>query len=269
MRSPSEIRRALIEAGVEEAVIERALAALHGEVWIRATRSDTFARGESRIGGVPDLPRDLAWPRHRWPRAETASWPDYARTELAEAIASGVVIDDGDAVALALPFVAQLDLAVLQHAALPPRGQLIFFADQGTTLGEIADYPYCASACVFTEHEVERVTPPPASETLPGFALAFARGSSLPDLDLIGEAWQRYEAARKRVDQSAPRHACFVRSEYGSIAPVPPDGWVGLLRVDSDDVLNWGDAAWITFAIPEDALAARRFDEVRAFRWIG
>jgi hypothetical protein len=222
---------------------------MRSEIWIRATRTDTFARGQSRIGGVPDLPRALPWPRHRWTRAETATWPDDAQTELADAIAHGIVIDDGETAALALPFVAQLALAELQHEALPPRGQLLFFADQDTTLGEVADYPYCASACVFTEHEVERVTPPPTSETLPAFALAFAQASG---------------------EQPAPRHACFVRAEYGSIAPVPPEGWVGLLRVDSsDDGLNWGDAAWITFAIPEDALAARRFDEVRAFRWIG
>lgn len=222
---------------------------MRSEIWIRATRTDTFARGQSRIGGVPDLPRDIPWPRYRWTRAETADWPDDAQTELAEAIASGIVIDDGETVALALTFVAQLDLAALQHAALPPRGHLLFFADQGTTLGEIADYPYCASACVFTEHEVERVTPPPTPETLPAFALAFAQQAG--------------------ADQPAPRHACFVHAEYGAIAPVPPDGWVGLLRVDSDDDLHWGDAAWITFAIPEEALAARRFDEVRAFRWIG
>jgi hypothetical protein len=280
MRLLFEIRRRLIDTGVDAVVVERAIAGTVVEVWIRATRTDSFALGQSRIGGAPDLPRGAAWPRHRWPRTETATWPDYAQTELATAIASGVVIEEPDHIALALPFVAQLDLAELapHQELLPRRGYLWLFADQSTTLGEIGGYPYCASACLYAEDaELVATEPVPVSDgALPAFALHFMTERVLPDagdLGLAGDDWYRYEKGRKDLAQPEPRHACLIRAQYGSMAFVPPEGHVGLLRVDSDYAddytLNWGDAAWITFAIPTDALAAKRFDEVRAFRWIG
>lgn len=70
-----------------------------------------------------------------------------------------------------------------------------------------------------------------------------------------------------------PRHALMPRSFGGVNSDCPPAGYAGILRVDSDytldEVINWGDAARITFAIPPGALAARRFDELRAFRFCG
>jgi hypothetical protein len=225
------------------------------EIWISTQRTETFALGQSRIGGAPDLPKGTAWPRHRWPRSETLAWPDYAREDLANAIARGEVLEEPDHVALALPFIAQLDLADLRP--FDPRfargGQLWLFADQQTTLGEIGGYPYQASACLYAERaELERVTPPPTPETLPALALTFAAATG---------------------EQPAPRHAVWPEVHEGVIGDVPPAGYQGLLRVDSDytldHVINWGDAAWITFAIPPQAFADGRFDEVRAFRFCG
>jgi hypothetical protein len=274
-----DLRRQLTDTGLSSEIVDRAIADTRVEVWIRATRSDSFALGRSRIGGTPDLPRNVAWPRHRWTREETATWSDFLQKELAEAIANGIVIEEDDHVALALTFVAQLDLAALapHQEVLPRRGHLWFFAEQSTAAGTVENYPTCASACLFAEDaELGAATPPPTVETLPSFALGFTTERTLPsanDLGLSGDDWHRYEKAIKNLGQPAPQHASLVRPEYGSVAPVPPDGYTGLLRIDSDYgdgyTLNWGDAAFITFAIPDAALAARRFDEVRAFRWIG
>lgn len=273
--------RIALEAAGFGPLAEHVLAAATPEVHIRATRSDAIAIGASRIGGTPDLPRGTPWPRHRWTRAETRDWPDFARAELATAIDDGVVLEEPEHLGLALPFVAQLDLAQLAplQDVLPRRGHLWLFADQMTEVGMIADYVACASACLFAEDtELVRVEPPPVPDTLPAFALEFLAGRALPnanDLGLDGSDWHRYHDTVKTFEQPKPRHACLVRPSYGSIAPVPADGWTGILRVDSNDAggaantLAWGDAAWITFAIPNVALAARRFDEMSAFRWYG
>jgi hypothetical protein len=273
-----EIRAQLAAAGLG-AFADRVIAEAVDELWISTTRTDSFALGQSRIGGTPDLPRGTPWPRHRWTHAETATWPEWDQQDLRDALISGEVIEDGDGVALALPFVAQLDLADLAplQSVLPRTGHLWLFADQQTTLGAIEDYPYQASACLYTEpSELVPTSPPPVPEQLPGLALAFARGRVYPDagaLDLRGDDWNRYEAALSPLRQRAPTHAVLPGRFGGVIGDIPPPSYSGLLRVDSDytldEVINWGDAAWITFALPPDALAARRFDELRAFRFCG
>jgi hypothetical protein len=274
--SDAHIRKRLERARLGH-LVDRVLADAWSEVWLTTTPAETLALGQSRIGGAPALPRGTAWPRHRWTRAELASWPERARKELDEAIAAGTVVEEGKRVALALPFVAQLDLAELakHQPLLPRRGHLWLFADQSTHAGELAGYPHCACACFHAEDaELVTVTPPPVPDELPGLAVAFSAARSLPtasDLDLRDDEWKRYTKAIKPLEQPMPRHACLSRPDYGSIALVPPEGYTTLLRVDSDydHGINWGDAAWITFAIPDAALAACRFDEVRAFCWIG
>ena len=125
-----------LRAGLERAgfggLVERAIAKTRSEVWITTTRTDAFTLGQSRIGGAPDLPRGTPWPRHRWTRAETASWPEWSQQELAQAIEQGTVIEEDDRIALALPFVAQLDCAELApfQSVLPRIGQLWVFAEQ-------------------------------------------------------------------------------------------------------------------------------------------
>lgn len=98
----------------------------------------------------------------------------------------------------------------------------------------------------------------------------------LPDateLDLRDADWNRYEAAIKPLRQPEPRHALLPCTFRGVNADCPPPGYTGILRVDSDytldELINWGDAAWMTFGIPPAALAAGRFDQVRAFRSCG
>jgi uncharacterized protein YwqG len=86
--------------------------------------------GASKIGGLPDLPLDMAWPER--PPYEPGSWmtPEQARlfsrerSDLASAVES----------VFPLAFIAQLDLASLSpHAGfpalLPHHGRLLFFCD--------------------------------------------------------------------------------------------------------------------------------------------
>ncbi|MBA2542352.1 MAG: DUF1963 domain-containing protein [Deltaproteobacteria bacterium] len=281
MVTDAELRAGLEAAGFG-ALVEDVIAKTRSEVWITATRSDVLALGQSRIGGAPDLPRGTPWPRQRWTHAETAAWPDWARSEIAPAIAEGVVIDAGTHLALALPFVAQLDCAELApfQDVLPRVGHLWLFADQQTTLGEIGHHWYQASACLYAVDAELVPTPfPPVPEKLPGFVLAFALGRVLPganDLDLRGDDWYRYEAAVEPFKQPEPAHALLPVSIAGANSESPPPGYTGILRVDSDytnytidEGINWGDASWITFALPPAALAASRFDELRAFRFDG
>ena len=52
---------------------------------------------------------------------------------------------------------------------------------------------------------------------------------------------------------------------------MPPPGEVALLRLHEHDEIGSyvGDASWITFAIPEVDLRARRFEAARASCFIG
>jgi len=279
MITDAELRALLTDAGFA-ARAEEAIARTVEEVWITTTRRNDFELGQSRIGGAPDLPRDTPWPRQRWLKSEVASWPAWSQAEIPEAIAQGTVIEEGDHIALALPFIAQLDLAELAplQTALPRSGWLWLFADQQTTLGEIEHTRYCATACLYAAADAELVPaiPPPTPESLPGLALAFARGRVIPhanDLDLRDDDWNRYEKFRKPLCQPEPTHALMPVVFRGVGSDYPPAGHAGILRVDSDytldEVINWGDAAWITFAIPPAALAAHAFDELRAFRFCG
>jgi hypothetical protein len=275
VRDPAEIREYLERGGLG-ARADAVIAGLRPEIRIVATPSDELGLGDSRIGGAPDLPSGVAWPRYRVRRAEAEAWPEWSQRELAEAIAAGQVIVEGDHVALALPFIAQLDLFELSplQSVLPHGGHLWLFADQQTHAGMLGDYPHVACTCLFAvADELVRVDPPPVPESFIAGALAFTAELALPDaasLELTQDEWWAYYEVGQLLGQPEPRHTVLPQPDLGTLY-VPPPGFTPLLRVDSDAALGttWGDAAWITFAIPEAALAAARFDEVVAFRWIG
>lgn len=214
--------------------------------WITATPATSLALGASRIGGVPDLPRDTPWPRHHWTHEATTAWPDWARAELRGAVAT--VIEDATGIVF-VPFVVQLDLAALPPQDLLPRkGHLWLFADQRTTLGAIEHYTYHACTCLYAEHaDLVPASPPPTPDVLPAFSLTFSIGDG---------------------EQAAPRHAVLPRVPDDG-ADDYPAGYTAILRIDSDGLLNWGDGAWITFALPQEALEARAWSEIRAFRFAG
>ncbi|MEV6928205.1 DUF1963 domain-containing protein [Dactylosporangium sp. NPDC051485] len=262
------------------AYAEKIIARTHEEIWITATPSESLALGQSRIGGVPDLPDGVAWPRQRWTHAEVHAWPEYARRDLDEAITSGVVTTQPGHFAAALPFVAQLDLRDVApfQTALPRNGHLWLFADQTSDGGEVGGLFCVASAWLFEpqSRSLRRAVPPPVPEQFAAGSISFAPGTAMPDfydehLALPGAYWHTYEQARVAVRQPEPRHALLPGPDCGVIGDVPPPGYTALLRVDTDDALdmNWGDAAWITFAVPDAALAEHRFDGLIAIRWYG
>jgi uncharacterized protein YwqG len=101
MKKTEAIDVASVAARLREAKVDNAerLADFAVRSWrIVATRSalDALAIGESRFGGVPDVPGDFVWPTHDGRR---------------------------------LSFLAQLDLAGVASSDLPPTGWLVFFYD--------------------------------------------------------------------------------------------------------------------------------------------
>ncbi|MEJ7598720.1 MAG: DUF1963 domain-containing protein [Kofleriaceae bacterium] len=264
--------RARLDA--ERLPTEDVLAQTRTEIRIVPRAADP-ACGASRLGGAPDLPPGMAWPRHRWSRAEIETWPTWAKDELAVAIESEHVVVEGERVALALPFVAQLDLAELAplQDTLPRTGHLWLFADQSSTLALAEGYPFVASACLYGKRgELVPATPPPLPEAFTPAAISFVPALSVPDVDdlfLTREDSERYAMLRRELVTS-PRHAVLPRAAHGTTL-VPPASFTPILRLDTDPALgmHWGDAAWIAFALPDGALAAGRFRDMHAFRWIG
>ena len=265
--------RARLDA--ERLPTEDVLAQTRTEIRLVA-RAGVSTCGGSRLGGAPDLPAGVAWPRHRWSRAEIETWPAWAKEELAAAIASRHVVVEGERVALALPFVAQLDLAELApfQDVLPRTGHLWLFADQSSTLAMADGYPFVASACLHGKRsKLAPAMPPAVPEAFTPTAIAFVPTLAIPDVDdlfLTRDDSERYAALRRELLPAAPRHALLPRAEHGTTL-VPPASFTPILRVDTDPALgmHWGDAAWLTFALPDDALAAARFGDMHAFRWIG
>lgn len=251
---------------------------------------EALALGASRIGGVPDLPPGVPWPSHHWTVAETETWPAYAREELSGARSQGYVTETrgpiGEArVSMPLPFIAQLRLEELGalgvEADLPARGTLWFFASQSTQVDGPLAHANIASAVLYADAApatLVRTEPPPMPEEdrLAPAALSFQVRIAVDDalepstLGLTDDEARRLVELLRR-DASAPRHACLHVPDHGAAGSMPPAGWTSLLRVGSDDALelNWGNAAWVDFCIPDDALRERRWDASRAAVWIG
>lgn len=234
------------------------------------------AAGRTRIGGAPELPDSFAWPCHRWPLAEVATWPDFAQRDVAAARAQGQVHDDGDALVMPLPFLAQIDLEAIAplDPRLPPRGLLVFFASITT---DIADPRYAKRVAAAVAHVDGALTPrppPPTTDEPPAEAVALAARWA-PAWDIPFEELQQLQAqlpppAYARLIAERP-HALFPGPALECVGPMPPDGEVALLRLHEDDVAGWrvGDASWLTFVLDLDDLRAHRFDRVRASVYIG
>lgn len=215
----------------------------------RPVAMDALAVGASRIGGDPDLPRGAAWPHHAFWAEDVAKWPDYAQAEVERAKAEGWLYPRGtDHLVTPLPFLAQLDLAELSDARLPLTGTLLFFAQVSTDVAQpLASQKPVASAVLFSDGPLVR--------------------TAVPD-----------SVRAQKLEMNAPAHALSMQSFAGDDPPrpahiaLPPpisDGCVALLQIDSDFGAHFGDDAWITFSIPENALAERRFDLAFAEIWLG
>jgi hypothetical protein len=240
--------------------------------------------GMSRLGGMPDVPPDFAWPCRRWPLDEVAAWPDFAQADLTRARSRGQVRDEDGYLVMPLPFLGQIDLeavrAVDREARLPARGLLLFFASVTTDVEDPRFAKRVASAVVHVAEPREALRPrevppmpdPPLTGTL---ALRFERRLAL------NLPWEDGEALRERTPAkdhaalaeatSIPRDALFAVPMEECQGPMPPEGEVALLRLIEHDEIGFlvGDASWVTFAIPEADLRANRFEAARASVFIG
>jgi len=209
-------------------------------------------KGPSIIGGKPRLPRDFEWPTHTWPLAEVEGWPDFARAEVATAIAKGQARHEGARLVMPIAYLCQIDLADAADDRLPKRGSLVFFASLTTDLPDARYGKRIACAVRFVAHDadVAPTTPPPAPDESPD---------------------ELRVRAQRTTDLASEAHALFPPPANEASGPMPPDGEVALLRLceTAEIGLYIGDASWITFTIPERDLAAFVFDDARASMFIG
>ncbi len=210
--------------------------------------------GGSRLGGAPDLPPDLQWPRHK----------EHA-----------------------LPFLAQLDLAALR-GLLPegtlPAGHLFVFAPPGVT--GAADITHQQVVVLHSEAAPSAhlgSAPMTGLAPFPSCPLEFVAYGDIPEVDasplkdaLDDAATDRYCGIRSYLssgDEPASHKLLGhpdsiqgpVEEECEELAPQPGGSpWRLFLQIDSDDRVRmmWGDAGTLYFCLREDDLANRRFNRV-------
>ncbi len=240
--------------------------------------------GASWIGGVPELPPELAWPARRWPLAETLGWPDFARAEVDVSRDKGQVWVDGDELVMPLPFLAQLDLPSIaaledKRPRLPARGMLAVFASVTSDIedDELAKRVATAilhlpdrDSLVARSHPATYDAPPPRTVRLRAErSIAWnIPWEDRPDLTkVLGDRGVDALFADDKLD----RHAVFPCPREEITGPMPPPGELALLRFIEDDDAGFivGDASWITFVISELDLRAQRFERARGSVFIG
>lgn len=256
--------------------------------------------GASRLGGSPDLPPGTAWPQWLFHGDQLADWPEWAQRELEDYKAKGFVRESTDpngvrTVEMPLPFVAQIDLTEVRavpggslRRTLPTNGWLYFFADPNTTIGEVDGRPYVASAVLYLSGErssretLVRTKAPamPAEAHTPAAAMSFSLARELPDPSLLPDritsgfdraAWNAVEEAARSTTPASPYHAIGALPFASEIGGDPGADWVSLLRVESDGAVgtHYGDASWLTFAVPLSRLEKGTFSDARAFVFVG
>lgn len=249
------------------------------EIRIRTRTAVASRLGQSRLGGQPDLPADLPWPRYE---------------------------------EIPLSFLAQVDLAELPDGParemLPRDGHLWFFYARSQPWGFRVEH--AGGARVFhrpTGAVLAATAPPPdlpedgAFEVVP---MSFENGLSLPDVEhvparaeeagpvkIAREDWDRYDEVRlalafpdkqpahkllghaDSIQGPMERQAALLSSSIDLKAGRSKDArvreirqqagrWRLLLQLDSDDRTDmmWGDAGKLYVWIRDDDLAARRFE---------
>ena len=256
-------------------------------------KDESIAVGESRIGGLPELPDGAAWPY--WKGAPLAF---LAQIRLADLVDSG------------------------EKTALPSTGQLLFFYDPHQSAGgfDPADAGSGKALYFNATRHLKRLTPPP---TLPkggrfescrvqfGFQWTLPPADSLYT-DRLGIRWERggdpfspgrstperdaYYDLLDRVDElykaSPPYHQIAghprpVQNEMQLECQLASHGiycgdgtgfrdprraelekgamdWRLLLQIDTDDKpgMEWGDMGMVYFWIKQQQLEKYQFDEV-------
>jgi hypothetical protein len=274
----SELRRALAKLGLDaHAELLAPFATL--ELGLVPDGAAAHALGGTRLGGAPDLPHEFAWPCHSWPLAEVAGWPDDARAEVDVARDRGQVRADGDRLVMPLAFLLQIDLATIDDPRLPGAGVLAFFASVTTDVPDPLFAKRVAAHVAFAADPSALVprAHPPTCDAPPAPAVAL-RVEPAIRWNIPFEEMPRLEAALPSAAfdalvRSSQRnvHALFPAPADECVGPMPPFGDVAVLRLHAEPSVGFsvGDAAWLTFTIPELDLRARRFGAARASVFIG
>lgn len=219
--------------------------------------------GESRLGGLPDLPPGAPWPVVRLPKRTAAE-------RLPQGLDATPHTVEGAHVVVPLGFVAQLRLEELAShdpdGRLPLKGLLSFFARQDVEAGEHGELVRIAAAVLF--HEVGELAPREPPPELPESERRKARGVRfrgeipLPEpqfaykLGLLDEETTRYDALPREV----PGYTSLGYAPAAYYQGLPERRETLLLSVGSDDYC-WGDASSVFFLIADAALAARDFSK--------
>jgi uncharacterized protein YwqG len=208
--------------------------------------------GRSRVGGTPDLPADVAWPRHR---------------------------------NVPLAFLAQLNLVEVSAAApagpLPRTGHLWFFCDAARW-----DFSTAGSAVVLYRAGSARLQAAAAPDDLPSqshfkcCSVTMEFYEDMPDDEAADWLWtalgddegrtEAYSELREYLNaganEASPHKLLgFANTIQGTMesecVPAAHD-WQLLLQVDSDGNagMMWGDAGRVYFWIRVEDLRAARFD---------
>lgn len=237
----------------------------------------------SRIGGGVELAHDVAWPSQRWPLAEVASWPDFARDEATEAIAGGLAREENGELVMPLSFLCQLDLADVprtpESARLPASGLLAFFASITTDIPDPRFAKRVASAVLYAPDGAELVhtEQPPTPDPYPSQALSLR-----VERRLYAELpWEELQGMRQRTDPAVMQRfeaevcnrgdALLPCPTSEAVGPMPPPGQIALARIMEHHELELfiGDASWVTFCVPEADLAALRFENAGGSVYVG
>jgi uncharacterized protein YwqG len=217
---------------------------------LATARSDTIAIGASKIGGDPDLPRDLAWPDRAGP----------------------------------MEFLAQIDLAEAAAAVptrLPASGHLWFFLRAGAWGGKPAHdglVLYAAHAVELASRTFPGASPP--RQTPKSCALSLTGYEDVPgnfySPAILGpdaeehEVEAYFEVRNYLSDAGGSSHKLLGHDdpvqdsvlEEARLVAKDDAEWILLLQLDTDDRagMMWGDAGMLYFCIRADDLDARRFD---------
>lgn len=232
-----------------------------------------LALGDSRFGGLPDLPPHVEWPKR-----------------------------DG----VPMEFVAQIRLAdIATHDpenSLPHTGTLLFFYNsQWTTYDQDEDFDACRvihydgpdsdlmrTSSPTMQWQGEYDDKPRPAPLLHGIArLAFSRfemppgGISpfIPAKSKLGEIWQDFHCEYSGTWSLSPRNGTYVENHL--LGYVDAQDYIDahengtrdrcLLQIDSDDAADfeWGDCDRLYFMLTDEQLAARDFTKVRIYSLLG
>jgi uncharacterized protein YwqG len=279
--------RRRVDQGLHPAMCETIVRLLRPSIRLLTQPGQEARLGDSRIGGLPDLPQGAQWPVYTGPPKPDAKWEAFKGEPLAFLLQVN------------LEQVARFDLG----GHLPASGLLHFFYldtiarfDQYPDHGEVVRVRYTPLG----GPPLRRLTPPhnlPTKEVYRGFALSpqlewtlpladdlleAAADPNSPDFDTgLDDHWG--DLADEIADLQGfgpwyrPKHRMLGYPNHIQSSTCGAPGWDLLLQVDTDprfadpppdDPKNhgpgmmWWDGGRVFFGIDSGDLAARRFDNV-------